>query len=173
MTFLGARGRRKLKGSQLPSSPLEAKIFDHPVLIEEDDQAIHFLLFPRVLKYGKVGEIGFFNREDRRVLLKIGIDKDVSVKLLLNLNRRSKGLKNFTLGGGTDPDLFTGIVFDLGSLIDPSDSATTCQGHQERDENKYLITIRQSLYESHNILPFLPHRKRSPSGLTSRPIQGN
>jgi hypothetical protein len=78
--------------------------------------------------------------------LKIGIDKDVSVILLLNLNRGSKDLKNFTLGGGTDLDLFIGIASDLGSLIDPSDAATTRQGHQERDEDKCPITIRQSLY---------------------------
>jgi len=167
------RMRRRLIHRQLIGSPLEAKIFDHPVLVEEDHQAIRFLLFASVLKYGKVGEIGLFNGQYRRVLLKIGVDKDVPVKLLLNPKRRSEDLKNFTLGGGTDLDLFIGIVSDLGSLIDSSDGATTRQGHQERDENKYLITVRQSLYESHNILPFHPHRKRSPSGLTSRPIQGN
>ena len=164
---------RKLIDRQLLGSPLEPKIFDYPVLVEEDHQAIRFLLFASVLKYGKVGEIGFFDSEDRRVFLKIGIDKDVSVKLLLNPKRRPEDLKNFTLGGGTDPDLFIGIVFDLGSLIDPSDGATTRQGHQERDEDKYPITVRQSLYESHNILPFHLHRKRSPSGLLSCPIQQN
>ena len=167
------RMRRRLIHRQLIGSPLEAKIFDHPVLVEEDHQAIRFLLFASVLKYGKVGEIGFFNGQYRRVLLKIGIDKDVSVKLLLNPKRGSKDLKNFTLGGGTDLDLFIGIVSDLGSLIDPSDGATTRQGHQKRDEDKCFITIHQSLYGNHSILPFHPHRKRSPGDLTSRPIQGN
>jgi len=140
------RRRRGLIDRQLLGSPLEAKIFDHPVFIEKDDQAIHFLLFPRVLKNKHVGEIGLFNGQYRRVLLKISIDKDVSVILLLNLNRGSKDLKNFTLGGGTDLDLFIGIASDLGSLIDPSDAATTRQGHQERDEDKCPITIHQSLY---------------------------
>jgi len=167
------RMRRGLIDRQLLGSPLEAKIFDHPVLIEEDHQAIRFLLFASVLKYGKVGEIGFFDSEDRRVFLKIGIDKDVSVKLLLNPKRRPEDLKNFTLGGGTDPDLFIGIASDLRSLIDSPDGATAHQGHQERDEDKCLTKIRQSLYESHSILPFLDHQKRSPSGLTSRPIQRN
>ena len=49
------RMRRKLIDRQLLGSPLEAKIFDHPVLIEEDDKAIHFLLFSRVLKNKHVG----------------------------------------------------------------------------------------------------------------------
>jgi len=164
---------RKLIDRQLLGSPLEPKIFDYPVLVEEDHQAIRFLLFASVLKYGKVGEIRFFDSEDRRVFLKIGIDKDVSVKLLLNPKRRPEDLKNFTLGGETDPDLFIGIASDLRSLIDSPDGATAHQGHQERDEDKCPITIHQSLYESHSILPFLDHRKRSPSGLTSRPIQRN
>jgi len=131
--------RRRLIDRQLLGSSLEAKIFHHPVLIEEDDKAIHFMLFPRVLKYENVGEIGFFDREDRGVLAKISIDKDVSVKLLLNTNRRSKVLKNFALGGRTDLDFFRRIVPDFGAHIDPSDAATTRQGHQKRDENKCLI----------------------------------
>jgi hypothetical protein len=114
---------------QLLGSPVEAKTLDHTVLIEEDDQAIHFLLLATVLKYGNVGEIGFFNGEYRRVLLVIGIDKDVPIVLLLNSNRRSKSLENFTLGGGTDRDLFVGIVSDLGSLVDPPDGTTTYQDH--------------------------------------------
>ena len=75
---------------------MEAKIIDHPVLINEDDQAIHFLLFPCVLKYENLGEIGFFNGQDRGVLLKAGIDKGVSVKLLLNPNSKRKSENLFT-----------------------------------------------------------------------------
>ena len=93
---------RKLKESQLLSSPLEAEIFYDPVLIEEDHKVILFLLDSRVLKNNEVGEIGFFESQFRRVLTKIGIDKDVSVILLLNPVRRSKALKNFTLGGSPD-----------------------------------------------------------------------
>ena len=125
--------RRKLKHSQLLSSPLEAEIFYNPVLIEEDHKAILFLLDPRVLKNNKFGEIGFFDSQFRRVLAKIGIDKDVSVILLLNAVWRPKDLKNFTLGGGPDLDFFIRIVSDLGAHIDPSDAATPCQDRQESD----------------------------------------
>jgi hypothetical protein len=125
--------RRKLKHSQLLSSPSGAIVFHNPVLIEEDHKAIHFLLDPRVLKNNKFGEIGFFESQFRRVLAKINIDKDVSVILLLNPVWRSKDLKNFTLGGGTDLDLVSRIVSDLGAHIDPSDAATTCQDRQKSD----------------------------------------
>jgi hypothetical protein len=123
------RMRRKLKDSQLLRSPSGAKVFHNPLLIEEDHKAIRFLLFPRVLKNNKFGEIGLFDSEFRRVLAKISIDKHVSVKLLLNPDRRSKDLKNFTLGGRTDSDLFIRIFSDLGAHIDPSDGATTGQDH--------------------------------------------
>jgi hypothetical protein len=125
--------RGKLKGSQLLSSPLEAEIFHNPVLIEQDHKAIPFLLDPRVLKNNKVGEIGFFESQLRRVLAKISVDKDVSVILLLNPIRRPKDLKNLTLGGRTDLDFFIRIVSDLGAHIDPSDATTTRQDREERD----------------------------------------
>jgi hypothetical protein len=150
--------RRKLKDGQLLGPHLEGKTLNHPVLIEEHDKAIHFLLFPSVLKNKHFGKIGLFDSEGRRVLAKIRIDKDVPVILPLNPSRRSKNLKNFTLGGGTDFDLFIRIVSDLGAHVDPSDAATTRQDHQERDEDKSLVRIRQSLYESHNILSFHRHR---------------
>src|SRR4030042_3569829 len=117
---------RKLKEGQLLSSPLEAKIFHNPVLVEEDHKAILFLLDPRILKNDKVGEVGFFEGQFRRVLAKISIDKNISVILLLNPVWRSKDLKNFTLGGGSDLDFFIRIISDLGAHIDPSDAATTC-----------------------------------------------
>jgi hypothetical protein len=110
---------------------LVAIILHDPVLIEEDDKAILFLLNSRVLEKYEVGEIGFFDSKFRRVLAKISIDKDVSIILLLNLIRRSEGLKNFSLGGGTDFDFFIGIVSDLRAHIYSSDAATTCQNHQE------------------------------------------
>jgi hypothetical protein len=120
---------RKLKESQLLSPSLEAKTFYDPVLIEEDHKAIRFLLFPRVLKNKHFGKIGLFDSDHRRVLAKISIDKDVPVILPLNPSRRSKNLKNFTLGGRTDFDLFIRVISDLGAHVDPSDAATTRQDH--------------------------------------------
>ena len=121
--------RIELKSRQLLSSLLEAKIFHNAVLIKENNKAILFLLDPRVLENKKVGEIGFFDSQFRRILAKICIDKDVSVILFLNPIRRSEDLKDLTLGGGPELDSFIRIVSDLGAHIDPSQAAATCQNH--------------------------------------------
>jgi hypothetical protein len=120
-----------LESGELLSSLFGTKIFHHSVFVEEDDEAILFLLDPRVLKNNEVGEIRLFNGKGGRVLTKIGIDKDVSVVLLLNPIRRSEDPKNFTFSRRAYFDFFFGIVPDLRAHIDPPDAATACQNHQE------------------------------------------
>jgi hypothetical protein len=120
-----------LESGELLSSLLETKIFHDSVFVEEDDEAILFLLDPRVLKNNEVGEIRLFNGKCGRVFTKIGIDKDVSIVLLLNPIRRSEDLKNFTFSGRAYFDFFVGIVPDFRTHIDPPEAATACQNHQE------------------------------------------
>jgi hypothetical protein len=52
------------------------------------------------------------------------------------------------------------IISDLGAHIDPSNTATACQDHEESDEDKSLIAIHLSPYGSRNISPFHCHRER-------------
>jgi hypothetical protein len=125
------RGPRGLKRGEFLSVSLVAIIIHDPIPIEEDDEAIFFLLNSCVLEDNKVGEIGLFDSKFGGVLAKIDIDKDVSIILLLNPIRRPEGLKNFSLGGGTDIDFFFRIVSDLRAHIDPSDAAPTYQNGQE------------------------------------------
>jgi hypothetical protein len=120
------------ESGKLLSSLLETKIFHNSVLVEEDDEAILFLLDPCVLKNNEVGEIRLFESKCRGVLTKIGIDKDVSIVLLLNSLRRSEDRKNFTLGGRAYFDFFVGIVLNLRAHIDPPDAAATCQNHHQK-----------------------------------------
>ena len=49
-----------LVGGQFHRSPVVSITFDHPILVEEDNEAVLLLLDSLELKEGNVGKDGFF-----------------------------------------------------------------------------------------------------------------
>ena len=150
-----------LKGSQLRSPPLVTVIFNHPILIEKNNERVLLLLNSRVCEKGEFGEIGFLDVEFGRVLTEVSIDKDVTIKLSLYQIGRSENVKNIALRGDTVLDFFLGIIFDLRAYIDSSDGATPYEYHRkgcEEDENSTVAPL--FLCRNHNISPYHDHRER-------------